>query len=218
MVVTSTRRFTLAATLGLGLILAAALATAADQPGPQPVSALEFRLDGNFTLTHLAGTTVSWRHFRSETTSWRLGVTPYYERNDASASSYDSISRNRSLTVEWQWLRGFATRSRARPYWGLGVLAGVEHIEREQAESSGYQFESESLTYRAGVLATIGAEFVIADRVTLGAEYASTLTWVQRHDQGVDMYYSPDLWGYDHRSTSYALQTRAVALTVGILF
>ncbi len=208
----------MAAMLGLGVILGAALSTAADQPGPDPASALEFRLDGDFMLTHLAGTTVSWRHFTSETSSWRLGVTPFYYRNDASGTGYDGISRNRSLTVEWQWLRGFATRSRARPYWGLGVLAGVEHVEREQVESSGYYLAQESLSYRAGVLGTIGAEFVIADRVTLGAEYASTLSWTHRHDEAADTFWSPDRWQYDRRSTTYALQTRAVALTVGILF
>ena len=211
-------RFVVALLL-LWLFPVTSAAAAAAGPGAEPTSALEFRLDHNFSLEHLAGTTVSWRHHSGETSSWRLGVTPTYRHYAMNDPHERHEQRDHGLGLEWQWLRGFGSRSLARPYWGAGVLAGVVHEEsswdynREGTdESSNY-----STTYQAGLLGTLGAEFVIAGRVTLGAEYSSTLTWL--HQELEHTYaFGEDVAKYETRRTSYQFTTRAVALTVGIRF
>ncbi len=215
--------------LGLMTVILAAgsVAVAADgdsAPNPGPASALEFRLDGDFTLTALRGTTVSWKQYDAGTHGWRLGVSPlYWEESWSTDEVSEETHKVYGLDLEWQRLGFWASRSRARPYWGLGLVAGASRIEewsrRDVQDDDSVQRERTGTEYRAGLVGTIGAEFTIAEKMVIGAEYSINAIWSRERTITTERNDIMDLVS-DRRETRtvYQLTSRVVALTVAILF
>ncbi len=225
MVVTNFRR-----AIALSLILGGlpAIAAAAECPTPaitEPRSALEFRIAESFRLDALLGTSVSWKRYDGRMSAWRLGLSPEMSRFDTSSTEQQERERQPGLAVEGQRLRFLGTSSRACPYWGFGVQAGMTRSFRETFVLGQVDLERQrthrSTALWAGLVATLGAEFAIAHRVVLGAEYSLTAVVVRNTVTQYESDGNPEenhFYRSQTTSTRYEIRPRGVALTFAILF
>ncbi len=71
-------------------------------------------------------------------------------------------------------------------------------------------------TIEAGFTAVLGAEFQVAGRVVLGAEYGLQASWQRR--QGEEAFFQSQLLTIKSHETHYRISPRSATLTLGILF
>jgi hypothetical protein len=183
---------------------------------------LEFGIGESFRLDPLRGASISWKRYDGRGDAWRVGLSPRFELHRTSSDWDWNREVRYGLEIEAQRLWYLESRSRARPYWGLGPVARAHRYSLDQyyqatvGESS--RWTTVQTTYEAGVAGTVGAEFLIAGRVLLGAEYSLAATWqrTNRREQTPGLFHHQYSW--QATSTTYTLQPRGATLVLGILF
>jgi len=192
---------------------------------PFPASSIEFRIGRDFSVDRLTGTTISWKQYDSKGNAWRLGIAPEYTKMSdpdryGIMGSFESTSQ--SLTLEGQRLFFLNSRSLARPYVGLGAFAGIGRLNSQESylgwEEQSVEESNTRDSYRAGFVCALGAEFIIANRIALGAEYAVEAQWFHSEDNEV-IHVDNELSSNRQFSvTRYDFHNRMVAMTLAILF
>lgn len=160
-------------------ILCAATASSAQQPATRAHSldegvwALQFGIGQNLSLGTFAGGVISAKQHRAPGRAVRYGVSlssDHMGRQDETPSRTDG-----RFTVMVDFLRYPMLASEPNGdlhlYWGFGPLLGFESRPTSVGAGEHENFNTLSM----GVTGTVGAEWFVRQRISLTAEYRSSL-------------------------------------------
>jgi hypothetical protein len=182
---------------------------------------LEFGIDESFSVKEQLGASVSWKRYDGHDGAWRVGLTPTLQGDREQSPGSSLRTSGLAIALEIQRLWYLAGRSEARPFWGFGPLLSHSRSKSIDRNSDYAEFDQERRSlarrYRAGLQAVVGAEFRIAGRIVLGAEYGLQVAWVR--EKYVHEYHEPaSSQQSTHTGTTYHLTSRPATLTLAILF
>ncbi|HET6569365.1 MAG TPA: hypothetical protein VFG50_15460 [Rhodothermales bacterium] len=145
--------------------------------------ALQFGVSQNFTLTSFEGSTISAKHHASDNSAWRYGLTlngEFGSQGAASDESPDSKSKDNHQRLALSIVYISYPDVIERPldvvhlYWGIGPNVSFSRSRSQDAAGSSIM-TTQGLG--AGLGGLIGAEWFVAPRISLTAEYGSALRY-----------------------------------------
>ena len=199
-----------AAFLATGAAAGEASSAAAESTGhvAPGTSGLIFLVEQNLTLGAFDGAAISYRRSR-----WRYGLSlnGSYHRDSQHidgpgfATDFATFSQAIGGQLTAQRIGEHPAGHGVSGYWAVGPTAG---ISRSRSWRDGTRSEDRIAGWNAGLLASVGAEYPIADRVSLLGEYgiAASYSWSRNDVLGPD----PDR--RIERSRSFTIDARAVRL------
>jgi hypothetical protein len=134
--------------------------------------ALQFAIAENFTLGNFAGGVISAKHQRADGRAFRYGLTVSAGHISGAGTSPDRTDTTLGLVTHF--LR-YPTLARdpagdLQMFWGVGPVAAFQYRRNTVADGA---HTSRLLSLGAG--ATVGAEWFVRPRISLSAEYQTSL-------------------------------------------
>lgn len=196
------------------VVPASGVASAAEGLAPGSWS-VQFSVQPNFTLASYSGSTLSLKRHLASGNALRLGVSLSLSTSgddasnvavDPSATSSQLLSNDSnfsSIGVNTYYLWYAGQSAPVHAYWGAGptVSWARRHDERTNSQTmefSGQPPETSVLVddihfkdWRAGVAGTAGVEWLVAQRVGLFAEYASSLIYISSENNRLSTVTTP---------------------------
>jgi opacity protein-like surface antigen len=182
-------------------------------PPAAPRSGLMFLVRDNFTLDAFDGAAVSYRRRPARGGGWRLGAdvrgafgsTTYRDEYADSTATRSAHDQHWSTTARLQWVGETAGRRGVSVFWAAGPALG---LGASRNWSSGVRSETRSSNWNAGLAGNLGVEYLVADRVSLLAEYAADAAFFWSRDETFGV--SPRRMVRNSRS--FDIQARSVRL------
>jgi hypothetical protein len=141
-----------------------------------PGAGLEFLITSDFTLSSLSGALVSYRTRAENGKGWRVGVDlggalAKFEASETLPDTTilrDEDTKNGHVGLVLERMFTSATRRDLRLLWGVGPDLGYS-----VSHTTGRGESFRSTDWHAGIAGNLGVECLLADRITLLAEYGA---------------------------------------------
>jgi opacity protein-like surface antigen len=147
-----------------------------------PGAGLQFLIGSDFTLSSFDGALISYRTRGSNGRGWRFGVglggsilnLDTHVEDPDSSFKIEQDSKDFTISLVGQRLFSTAARRDINFYWGIGP--DLDYSTSRNSVSS-QDLSNSMWSWRAGIAGAAGVEWLLADRITLLAEYGALASY-----------------------------------------
>jgi hypothetical protein len=174
-------------------LLLASTSLAAQQPVEEAHSltegawALQFGISNNLSLVPFAGGVISAKHHRTDATALRYGLSLAAQHRAGRDERHDATVAMVGVSADFLQYPTLASDpdGNLQMFWGIGPLARFQRHRVNPTTGDVHTFTE----WAVGAGGTIGAEWFVKSRISLSAEYRTTVVATFLSEP------APDAWG-----------------------